>query len=118
MKELRRQRNSQNLDKIRQALKAAQGQLQQEYKRNVELSTMASDLSLRQLDQQAVVSESAQTLAAVQKKSEDYRRESRAKEDNQKYAKALVEVQQETNLTELTMLALKIAQAQEAAAKN
>ena len=110
LEDQRKQRQMQSLDKMKAALRAAQEQLKAELAQNMELSTQVSDLTLQQSEQQQVLESSSQELTSIRQKLKQYRDTTQQKDDQSKMTKAIANVQQADNLTELTMLALKITE--------
>ena len=76
----------------------------------MELSAQVSDLTLRQQEQGQVLESSTQELASIRQKLKQYRDTTQQKDDQSKMTKAVANVHQAENLTELTMLALKITE--------
>ena len=77
----------------------------------MELKTENSELTLMQVEQGEVLESSATELASIQDRLKTYRETTQQKEDQSKFAKAVSNVHQAADLTELTMLALKINEA-------
>ena len=67
-------------------------------------------MSLKQLEQGRVLEGSAQELSQIRQKLKTYRETTQMKDDQSKFGKAVTNVQQASDLTELTMLALKITE--------
>ena len=78
--------------------------------RNVNLKNQATELSLKQMEQGAQVDRNAEELSAIKSRLKEYRDTSRQQEDIGKYQKAMTNISQASDLTELTMLALKITE--------
>ena len=70
----------------------------------------ASDLKLKKLEQQDVLESSSVQLTAIKGKLKEYRETTEMKDDHNKFNKAASDLQQESDLTQLTMLALKITE--------
>ena len=110
MEAVRKQRRSVQLNELKAALHASNQSLKQERRLNIDLKTQEQDLSLKQLEQGRVLESSAQELSQIRQKLKTYRETTQMKDDQSKFAKAVTNVQQASDLTELTMLALKITE--------
>ena len=69
----------------------------------------------KELEQTGVLETSTTELGTISKKLKAYEETTRMKDDHSKFAKAVSNVQQSTDLTELTMLALRITEEQKRA---
>ena len=67
-------------------------------------------MSLKQMEQANVLAGSDEELSSIKQKLKEYRETSQMQDDLGKYSKAMQNINQDTNLTELTMLALKITE--------
>lgn len=110
LKEHREHRRRQQLDKVSLALKQTQEQLKNEYTKNMQLTEQVADLALKETEQQVLLESSAQELTSISNKLKTYRETTQLKDDASKFAKAVSNVQGASDLTELTMLALKITE--------
>ena len=93
----------------------AQKALKSELNQNIELNEKAKDLIGKDSEQFGVLETSTTELSTIQKKLRAYEETTRMKDDHSKFAKAVSNVQQATDLTELTMLALRITEEQKRA---
>ena len=62
------------------------------------------------MDQSKVLESSAEELSSIKQKLKTYKETTLMKDDHNKFTKAVSNVQQASDLTELTMLALKITE--------
>ena len=62
------------------------------------------------MDQSKVLESSAEELSSIKQKLKTYKETTLMKDDQNKFTKAVSNVQQASDLTELTMLALKITE--------
>ncbi len=82
------------------------------------LQEQLHDLSLKQGEQDQLLESSAEDLASIRKKLKVYRDTTQQKDDQGKFSTAVNNVHQASNLTELTMLALKITEEMKRAETN
>ncbi len=82
------------------------------------LKEQLHDLSLKQSEQDQLLETSAEDLASIRKKLKVYRDTTQQKDDQGKFSTAVNNVHQASNLTELTMLALKITEEMKRAETN
>ena len=78
--------------------------------RNVNLKNQATELSLKQMEQGIQVDRNAEELSTIKSRLKEYRDSTRQQEDMGKYQKAMTNISQASDLTELTMLALKVTE--------
>ena len=110
LKAQRKQKKLEALETLRHQLSNAQKALKNELAQNIELNEQAKDLVSREIDQGAVLESSSSDLSAIQKKLKAYEESTRMKDDHTKFAKAVTNVQKSQELTELTMVALRITE--------
>ena len=67
-------------------------------------------MSLKEMEQGSVLAGSDEELSTIKQRLKDYRETTQMQDDLGKYSKAMQNISQATNLTELTMLALKITE--------
>ena len=67
-------------------------------------------MSLKEMEQGNVLAGSDEELSTIKQRLKDYRETTQMQDDLGKYSKAMQNISQATNLTELTMLALKITE--------
>ena len=65
-----------------------------------------------------MLAQSGEDLTSIRQKLKQYRETTQMKDDQSKFAKAVSNIHQATNLTELTMLALKITEEMKRAELN
>ena len=65
-----------------------------------------------------MLAQSGEELTSIRQKLKQYRETTQMKDDQSKFAKAVSNIHQATNLTELTMLALKITEEMKRAELN
>ena len=78
--------------------------------KNQDLNVQASDLLLKHAEQNETLQGSTQDLSIIHQRLKNYRETTLMKDDQSKFSMACNNVQQNTNLEELTMLALKITE--------
>ena len=76
------------------------------------------DLGLKQSEQRDVVERGGEELQTIRRRLREYRETTQMQYDMGKYQKAMSNINQATNLTELTMLALKITEESKRAEGN
>lgn len=115
MKNKRKANKLETLGNLKQRLMEAQKQLKSEWRQNIELNEKARELNGKEVDQSGVLETSSAELTSIQKELKTYEEATRMKDDHSKFSKAVTNVQQATDLTELTMLALRITEEQKRA---
>lgn len=85
-------------------------QVKHELEVNQDLNEKVSTLCLREHEQGAVVKDSDSEMHNIQAKLVDYEQTTRLKEDNSKLQRAYTQLQSATELTDLTVLALKVTE--------
>ena len=68
------------------------------------------DMSIKEADQAKLLENSSKELVEMRNKIKTYRDTTQQKDDHSKFSKAISNVHQASNITELTMLALKISE--------
>ena len=81
-----------------------------EYQRNMELSSQLASTQLKQVEQESTQQASSSELVAIKQQLKDYRNATQQKDDSSKFNKAYQNISATTDITELTMLALKITE--------
>ena len=115
LKQQRKQKKQEALYNLKQQLNNAQKALKNELSQNIDLNEKAKDLVNKESEQSGVLESATSELTTIQKKLKAYEETTRMKDEHSKFAKAVTNVQQAQDLTELTMLALKITEEQKRA---
>ena len=88
----------------------SQKALKIELAQNNELNEKARELKSKETEQARLLETSTEDLNEIKKKLKTYEETTKRTDDHSKFAKAVQNVQQAQDLTELTMLALRITE--------
>ena len=112
LKAQRKQKKQEMLDNLKQRLLNSQQNLKYELAQYNELNDKARDLVSKEAEQARLLESSTDDLETIKQKLKAYEETTRRTDDHSKFAKAVQNVQQAQDLTELTMLALRITEEQ------
>ena len=98
------------LDHLKQRLLDSQKSLKYELAQYNELKDEARDLVSKETEQARLLETSTEDLNEIKRKLKTYEETTKRTDDHSKFAKAVQNVQQAQDLTELTMLALRITE--------
>lgn len=104
----RQQAKEARLKELRQKLLKAKLQVKHELEVNQDLNEKVSTLCMREHEQGTLVNDLDSEMHNIQGKLVEYEQTTRLKEDNTKLQRAYTQLQSATELTELTVLALKV----------
>lgn len=101
------------MEQLRQKLLNTKRQVKEELDKNTKLNERVAHLSKTDTDQAALLGTLDGDVAAIKTRLTEYEESTRAKEDQNKFSKALMKLQGNEQLTDLTMLALQVTQEME-----
>ena len=98
------------LAEIKAKLLKTKQQVKQELDLNQDLNERVSTLSVQEHEQGSLLVSLDEEMSAIQAKLVDYEQSTRMKEDQTKMQRAYQELQRATELTDLTVLALRVTE--------
>ena len=110
LQQKRRDAKEQALAQLKRKLHDAKNKVKQELARNTSLSEKVNHLATTEREQGTLLDTLDSDLHAIKTKMVDYEQSTRLQDDQNKFIRAVSEVQQGTDLTQLTMLALKVTE--------
>ena len=98
------------LEQMRQRLLNAKKAVKEELDKNTKLNKQVAHLTKTEQDQSKLLATLDDDVQAIKTRLNEYEESTRAKDDQTKFSKALMKLQTNDQLTDLTMLALNVTQ--------